>query len=110
MALGVAEAKKLGVFEVLVAVGALTIPTIAQYDELSHGEQIPLGGWAHGVDGSLNIRHPLARQALIRGPGIPEDVNTVAREKDKMLISFPQGHEMHRTYLVVPTDDKDRWT
>lgn len=182
---GVAEARRLGVFEVLVAAGALTISTIAEYDELSDAETVSLTGWAPDVEGSLNIRHPLARQALIdaaeavgatvrrgvsaiaveaearpsiswvddegrqqvwarlivgsdgrrsvvqrqagfelkrgpiehysagaliRGSGIPEDVNTVAHEKGRELISFPQGDELHRTYLVFPVDDKGRYS
>lgn len=182
---GVAEARRLAVFEVLVAAGALVISTISEYDEVSDAGQISLSGWAPGVEGSLNIRHPLARQALIdaaravgatvrrgvsavaveaearpsiswvddegghqvwtrlivgsdgrrsvvqrqagfelkrgpiehysagaliRGSGIPEDVNTVAHEKGRELISFPQGDELHRTYVVFPADDKGRYS
>lgn len=182
---GVAEAKRLDVFEILVAAGARTIPTVAEFDEISEEVQVTLRGCVDGIDGSLNIRHPVARQALmdaaeaggavirrsvstvsvdigarpsvrwtdeegehrlsasfivgadgrrsvvqrqagfvprrapiehysagalIRGADIPEDVNTVAREGDKMLISFPQGHGMHRTYLVFSTEAKGRYT
>ena len=63
---GVAEARELGVEGVLLAAGAHVTPTWKQYmqgqDEPS---EIPMSMMRPGIDGTMNLRHPAACQALL---------------------------------------------
>src|SRR5690349_17263354 len=63
---GVKEAQELGVEGVLMDAGAHIAETWRSYDQ--HGnevQEIPMGFMVPGVQGSLNLRHPVACQALI---------------------------------------------
>ena len=65
---GVAEARALGVEQVLLDAGAHVAPAWNHYDsdvptEISEANPIPVGIMVPGVDGSLNLRHPEACNA-----------------------------------------------
>jgi 2-polyprenyl-6-methoxyphenol hydroxylase-like FAD-dependent oxidoreductase len=63
---GVGEARGLGVEEVLLAAGAHVAPKWKQYSEdLEEAFEIPMEIMVPGVPGTLNLRHPVACQALI---------------------------------------------
>jgi 2-polyprenyl-6-methoxyphenol hydroxylase-like FAD-dependent oxidoreductase len=66
---GVAEARALGVEQLLLDAGAHTASMWNQYDELRAPEEveaspIPIGFVLPGVEYSLNLRHPIACQTL----------------------------------------------
>jgi 2-polyprenyl-6-methoxyphenol hydroxylase-like FAD-dependent oxidoreductase len=66
---GVAEARALGAEDVLLEAGALESPVWIRYSpevpvELARSEPIPVGMLRPGVTGALNLRHPVACQAL----------------------------------------------
>jgi 2-polyprenyl-6-methoxyphenol hydroxylase-like FAD-dependent oxidoreductase len=63
---GVAEARDLGVEQVMLDAGAHTAPVWRQYFE-GFGEvgEIPVSLFLPGIDGTLNLRHPTACQALL---------------------------------------------
>ena len=66
---GVAEARELGVEQVLLDAGAHVAPAWNHYDtdvptEISEANPIPVSIMVPGVDGSLNLRHPEACNAL----------------------------------------------
>jgi 2-polyprenyl-6-methoxyphenol hydroxylase-like FAD-dependent oxidoreductase len=63
---GVKEARELGVEQIMLDAGAHTAPIWKQYME-GFGDigDIPMGLLAEGIDGTLNLRHPVACQALI---------------------------------------------
>ncbi|HEX4819866.1 MAG TPA: FAD-dependent oxidoreductase [Acidimicrobiales bacterium] len=63
---GVKEARDLGVESVMMDAGAHITPVWKQYDEFA-GEagEIPMSIMVEGIDGTLNLRHPIACQALI---------------------------------------------
>lgn len=67
---GVKEARDLGVESVMMEAGAHITPVWKQYDEFA-GEagEIPMGIMAEGIEGTLNLRHPVACQALIDAAG-----------------------------------------
>ncbi len=63
---GVAEARTLGVEDVLLAAGAHIASVWNQYDEDVSGPMpIPMSIMVPGVEGTLNLRHPDACQALL---------------------------------------------
>src|SRR3954447_20676135 len=63
---GVAEARTLGVEQVMLDAGAHVAPVWRQYDEVvGDAGEIPMGMLVPGLDGSLNLRHPVACQALV---------------------------------------------
>ncbi len=62
---GVREARQLGVERVMLDAGAHIAPLWKQYMEgLGEAGDIPMGMFIDGVDGTLNLRHPVACQAL----------------------------------------------
>ena len=63
---GVKEARELGVEDVLLAAGAHVAPVWKQYAE-GRGEvaEIPMSMMVPGIPGTLNLRHPVACQALV---------------------------------------------
>jgi len=68
---GVAEARELGVEQVLLDAGAKTAAEWNHYDadvptEITEANPIPMGMMVPGVAGSLNLRHPEACNALNR--------------------------------------------
>jgi 2-polyprenyl-6-methoxyphenol hydroxylase-like FAD-dependent oxidoreductase len=63
---GVVEARELGVLPIMLEAGAHMAPVWKQYME-GFGEvgEIPMGMLAEGIEGTLNLRHPVACQVLI---------------------------------------------
>jgi 2-polyprenyl-6-methoxyphenol hydroxylase-like FAD-dependent oxidoreductase len=63
---GVAEARELGIEEVLLAAGAHLSPVWKQYVEGgAEPRDIPMSIMVPGIGGSLNLRHPDACQAIL---------------------------------------------
>ena len=63
---GVKEARDLGVESVMMDAGAHITPVWKQYDEYAgDAGDIPMGMLIEGIEGTLNLRHPVACQALI---------------------------------------------
>jgi 2-polyprenyl-6-methoxyphenol hydroxylase-like FAD-dependent oxidoreductase len=63
---GVKEARDLGVESIMMDAGAHITPVWKQYDEFA-GEagEIPMGMFIEGIEGTLNLGHPVACQAVI---------------------------------------------
>jgi 2-polyprenyl-6-methoxyphenol hydroxylase-like FAD-dependent oxidoreductase len=63
---GVREARELGVESIMLDAGAHIAPVWKMYMEgVGDAGEIPMGMLVDGVDGTLNLRHPVACQALI---------------------------------------------
>ena len=63
---GVKEARELGVESIMMDAGAHITPLWKQYDEFAgDAGEIPMSMFLEGYDGTLNLRHPTACQALI---------------------------------------------
>ena len=63
---GVVEARALGVEQVMLDAGAHIAPVWKQYAEgLGETGEIPMSAFLDGFDGTLNLRHPDACQALV---------------------------------------------
>jgi 2-polyprenyl-6-methoxyphenol hydroxylase-like FAD-dependent oxidoreductase len=63
---GVKEARELGVESIMLDAGAHIAPVWKMYMEgVGDAGEIPMGMLVDGVDGTLNLRHPVACQALI---------------------------------------------
>src|SRR4051794_41699800 len=63
---GVKEARDLGVETVMLDAGAHIAPVWKQYTEgYDEPADIPMGMLIDGIDGTLNLRHPTACQALV---------------------------------------------
>ena len=63
---GVAEAQSLGVANLLRAAGAHTVPLWKRYTEGDPtARDLPVGRLIPGVEGTLNLHHPVACQALL---------------------------------------------
>jgi menaquinone-9 beta-reductase len=63
---GVLEARQLGVEDALLQAGAHTAPLWKQYiDGIGDAADIPVGMMIPDIPGSLNLRHPVACQALV---------------------------------------------
>ncbi len=66
---GVAEVKRVGLYDVLMAAGGHHVTRHVSYDEsvpppAAEAQAIPLGGFAPDVPGPLCLRHPVHCQAL----------------------------------------------
>ena len=63
---GVKEARDLGVEDVMLAAGAHVAPLWKQYSEAGgQPGEIPVGMMVPDISGTLNLRHPVACQALV---------------------------------------------
>lgn len=63
---GVKEARELGVEQVMLDAGAHIAPLWKQYVEgFDEPGEIPMGLLIEGIEGTLNLRHPVACQALV---------------------------------------------
>jgi 2-polyprenyl-6-methoxyphenol hydroxylase-like FAD-dependent oxidoreductase len=63
---GIKEARELGVESVMLDAGAHITPVWKQYMEgIGDAGEIPTGIFLDGFDGTLNLRHPVACQALV---------------------------------------------
>lgn len=63
---GVVEARNLGVEQLMLDAGAHVAPVWKQFDEvIGEAGDIPMGMLVPDIEGTLNLRHPVACQALI---------------------------------------------
>jgi 2-polyprenyl-6-methoxyphenol hydroxylase-like FAD-dependent oxidoreductase len=111
---GVQEARHLGVEDVLLAAGAHVAPVWNQYMEGSGGaREIPMAMMIPGISGTLNLKHPVACQALIEaaegaGATVVRGVRDVRLTPGRTVgVSFAAGvdHEM-TAGLVVGADGR----
>jgi 2-polyprenyl-6-methoxyphenol hydroxylase-like FAD-dependent oxidoreductase len=111
---GVAEARALGVEQVLLDAGAHVAPLWKNYHQPDQCAEIPIGMLVPGVGGSLNLRHPDACAALeqaARGAGA--HVHRGTRDLDLTLGSQPSvrwndadgGHEL-ACRIVIGADGR----
>lgn len=112
---GVHEARLLGVEQVLLAAGAHTSPLWKQYvDGAAAPAELPMMMMVPGVDGSLNLRHPDACQALLdaaagAGATVVRGVRGVELSGGAPpSVSWAVDGETHmaRTSLVVGADGR----
>jgi 2-polyprenyl-6-methoxyphenol hydroxylase-like FAD-dependent oxidoreductase len=104
---GVKEAQELGVFELFVDAGAHLSPVWKQYAE---GEgvdaEIPMALLVPGVDGTLNLRHPVACQTLLDAAAAAGA--TVVRGTREVTLSDGQpvtvsySHDGDRQQITAP--------
>ncbi len=62
---GLAEARRLGLEDVLLEAGGLIVPGFVFFDEGAPPAPEDLAGAVEGIPGSLNLAHPVACEALI---------------------------------------------
>ncbi|HTG48781.1 MAG TPA: FAD-dependent monooxygenase [Actinomycetota bacterium] len=62
---GFADARRLGLEEVLLEAGGLIVPRFVLYDEAAEPVRDDLAAEIPGIPGSLNLAHPVACRALI---------------------------------------------
>jgi len=112
---GVKEARELGVEQVLLNAGAHTAPLWKQWVEGdAEPTDLPMSIMVPGVDGSLNLRHPDACQALIQaadaaGATVVRGVRHVKLAPGQpMTVSYGLGDETREvtTQLVVGADGR----
>jgi 2-polyprenyl-6-methoxyphenol hydroxylase-like FAD-dependent oxidoreductase len=112
---GVAEARELGVEEVLLAAGAHVSRVWKQYVEGdAEPRDIPMSTMAHGIDGSLNLRHPDACQAIVdaaaaAGAQVQRGVRDVTLSPGPpVTVAYRVGGHQHEVVagLVVGADGR----
>ena len=110
---GVAEAMQLGVFDTLVGAGGHTVRLLSTWNSLDPGarQDVPLDGVVPGVDGSLNVGHPAARQALLdlageRGAAIERGVQGIQVGKGEVSWDADADRAEVRCRLVVGADGR----
>ena len=112
---GVAEARDLGVEQVLLDAGAHVSTVWRQYTEgAPEPGELPVSMMVPGVAGTLNLRHPDACQALLdaaagAGCRVDRGVSDVKVTRNgAVAVSFQQGGESHtlRASLVVGADGR----
>jgi 2-polyprenyl-6-methoxyphenol hydroxylase-like FAD-dependent oxidoreductase len=112
---GVKEARELGVEEVMLAAGAHISPVWKQYgEEIEGAAEIPMALMVEGIPGSLNLRHPVACQALVdaaadAGATVVRGVRDVKLTSGPSpTVSFGANGAMHEltTSLVVGADGR----
>ncbi len=109
------EARELGVEGVMLAAGAHITPVWKQYME-GFGEtgDIPMGMLVDGFDGTLNLRHPIACQALVdaaaaAGAAVVRGVRDVKISGGTSpAVSYVQNDQPHEvaTSLIVGADGR----
>lgn len=113
---GVAEARELGVEDVLLSAGAHIAPVWKQYVEgLGETGQIPMSTMVPGVEGSLNLHHPTACQALVdaaaeAGAAVVRGTRDVKLQSgDPITVSYrtPHGEGALTSPLVVGADGRN---
>lgn len=112
---GVNEAKELGVLDLLMDAGAHVSPVWKQYAEDGGvvGE-IPVGMLSPGVEGTLNLAHPVACQTLLdaaaaAGATVVRGTRDVTLAgQDRVTVSYRVGDEVRQvaTPLVVGADGR----
>lgn len=61
---GVGITRDLDLYDVLLGSGATVVPTLTRWND-GEATHVDLGAFVPGVDGTLNLAHPRARQALL---------------------------------------------
>jgi 2-polyprenyl-6-methoxyphenol hydroxylase-like FAD-dependent oxidoreductase len=109
---GVAEARRLGVEQVLLDAGAHVSPLWKMYAEgVGETGDIPMSLMVPDIPGSLNLRHPDACQALIdaaasAGADVIRGVRDVKLSPDSVSYVTDRVHERHAD-LVVGADGRN---
>ena len=110
---GVAEAKRLGIFDSLAAAGGHTVTRVLTWNSLRPGasDELPLTGLVPGVDGSLNLGHPQARQAILdlaeaRGATVGRGVSGVAVARGEVEWTENGERREARCRLLVGADGR----
>jgi menaquinone-9 beta-reductase len=111
---GVREAQKVGVDQVLLDAGAHVAPTWLQYVEgLDDPTVLPMSMMLEGVQGTLNIRHPdacqaLADAAMAAGATVVRGVHDVKLTAGPdVSVTYRAGREAEvRARLVVGADGR----
>ncbi|MGH9051172.1 MAG: FAD-dependent oxidoreductase [Acidimicrobiia bacterium] len=112
---GVKEARDLGVEEVLLDAGAHVTSLWKQYAEGGDAAEIPLAMMVSGIRGTLNLRHPVACQALVdaaaeAGATVVRGVRNVSLAGDgSTTVSYATNGNTHEvsTSLVVGADGRN---
>jgi len=112
---GVKEARDLGVEEVMLASGAHISPVWKQYGEgIGDAAEIPMAMMVEDIPGTLNLRHPVACQALVDA-AVGAGATVVRGAHDVKLtsgvsptVSFGANGRTHEltTSLVVGADGR----
>ncbi|HEX5268728.1 MAG TPA: NAD(P)/FAD-dependent oxidoreductase [Acidimicrobiales bacterium] len=112
---GVAEARDLGVEQVLLDAGAHVTTVWRQYTEgAPEPAELPVSIMVPGVAGTLNLRHPAACQALIDAAGragaqVDRGVSDIEVTRNgAMTVSYQRDGKRHtlRAPLVVGADGR----
>jgi 2-polyprenyl-6-methoxyphenol hydroxylase-like FAD-dependent oxidoreductase len=112
---GVKEARDVGVEQVLLDAGAHVTQLWKQYMEGAEPADLPVSMMVPGVEGTLNLRHPDACQALIdaaaaAGASVHRGVENVklGGEGSGAVVSFQQRGEAHEVHarVVVGADGR----
>ena len=116
---GVKEARELGVEQVLLDAGAHITPVWKQYGEGLDESELPMSMMVPDIPGSLNLRHPVACQALVDAAAAA-GASVVRGARDIKLasgstgslpsssVSYAAGGQTHelRATLVVGADGR----
>jgi 2-polyprenyl-6-methoxyphenol hydroxylase-like FAD-dependent oxidoreductase len=112
---GVKEARELGVEAVMLDAGAHIAPIWKQYSGgIGETGEIPMGLLSEGIEGTLNLRHPVACQALIDA-AVAQGATVVRGVRDVKLgggsaptVSYRSKDQIAevRTTLVVGADGR----
>lgn len=113
---GVKEARELGVEDVLLAAGAHVAPVWKQYAEgLGEVSEFPMALMVPEIPGTLNLRHPVACQALVDAAaeagatvvrGV-RDVKLADGSSPSVSYTTKDGPHELRTSLVVGADGRN---
>jgi len=111
---GVKEARDLGVEDVLLDAGAHIASLWKQYAEGGEAAEIPVAMMVPGIPGTLNLRHPVACQALVdaaaeAGATVVRGVRDVNLAGDGPTVSYATNGRSHdvSTSLVVGADGRN---
>ena len=112
---GVKEARDLGVEDVLLDAGAHIATLWKQYAEGGEAADIPMAMMVPGIPGTLNLRHPVACQALVdaaaeAGATVVRGVRDVNLAHDgSPTVSYATNGRSHNvsTSLVVGADGRN---
>ena len=119
---GVAEARALGILDLLESAGAnYTVRSVPYGEGLSLDEArsftVHMGRMVPGVQGALNLGHPricdiLNAAAIDAGATLlrPEDEQTIGVDGDVGFYIFPQGGGRVRLYAAHGLDQRNRFT
>ncbi|MBV9952483.1 MAG: FAD-dependent monooxygenase [Acidimicrobiia bacterium] len=111
---GVKEARELGVEQTLLDAGAHVAPLWKQYIAGQDPTELPMSIMVDGIDGSLNLRHPDACQALIEAAAAAgatvvrgvKDVQLDAANPGTVSYAVNGDSKTVRSELVVGADGR----